>query len=82
MIPVEVIAHFDIDGKITPYRVRYPKDDDMKIVYICRLLNRSINTLAGNPVEVFDCVAKDKSCEVFFALNHEKTVNKWFLTKI
>ena len=79
--PVEVIAHFGTDGIITPYRVKY-EQDDTNVLQIIRILKRDLNTFAGNPIETYDCVAKVKNNKIYFTLNYEKKINKWFLTKL
>ncbi len=81
LIPAEVIAHFDIQGKITPYKIKY-EEDGIRIIQITRLIRRSTNTFAGNYVEVYECAALENNCEVMFVLNFEKKLSKWFLTKI
>ncbi len=81
MIPVEVIAHFDTAGKITPYRIRY-ENEGIEIIQISTLLKRSINTFAGNQVEIFECSAIQERTEYIIILNFEKKLNKWFLTKL
>ena len=80
-IPVEVIAHFDIRGKITPYKIKY-EQDGTNIMYISRLLKRDVNKFAGIQMEVYECAAQKENREILFALNYEKKLNKWFLTKI
>ncbi|MBN2879018.1 MAG: hypothetical protein JXN65_05240 [Clostridia bacterium] len=81
MIPAEVIAHFDTKGIITPYRIKYEKEG-IQIMQISRILKRGVNTFGGNTVEVYDCVAMKEDCEICFALNFEKKLSRWFLTKI
>lgn len=81
IIPVEAIAHFDTDGKITPYKIRY-EEDGIKIVQISRLIRRELNTFAGNPVEVYECIAVKNNREIMFVLNFEKKLGKWFLTRM
>ena len=80
IIPAEVIVHFDTEGKITPYRIRF-EDGGIKIIKISKLLKRTINTFAGNPVEIYECSAQKNGCEILFILNFERNINKWFLSK-
>lgn len=81
MIPAEVIAHFDTEGKVTPYRVRYEKDG-ISIMRVSRLLKRGVSMFSGNTVEIYECAAICEDSEVLFVLNFEKKLNKWFLTKL
>ncbi len=81
LIPAEVIAHFDIQGKITPYKVKY-EEDGIKIIQISKLIKRGLNTFAGNSVEVYECAALQDNREIMFVLNYEKKLSKWFLTQM
>ena len=81
MIPAEVIAHFDTQGIITPYRIRYNLDGK-KIIYVSKLLKRNASFSSGRSVEIFECVGCKDDYEIIFVLNYEKRINQWFLTKL
>lgn len=81
MMPIEVISHFGIDGKITPYRFRYNLNGET-VVKIDSVIKRDVNVFAGNPVQVFSCISHKNGSEIIFELRYEIKKNKWFLAKI
>jgi len=81
MIPAEVIAHFNTNGLITPYRIRY-EHDGKKVLYVSKLLKRNTSMNSGRIVEVFECVGCRGDYEIVFVLNFEKKLSQWFLTKL
>lgn len=81
LIPVEVVVHFDIDGIITPYKIKYTQDSK-KTMTIYKILKHETNTYAGHVIELFECIALTESIELYLTLNYERKINKWFSSKI
>ncbi len=70
MMPIETICHFDKDGRITPYRFRYYKDGET-VVTVDGIISRDVNTFAGNPIYIYQCITRREDKEVQFELKYE-----------
>ncbi len=71
---------FDKDGRITPYRFRYYKDGET-VVTVDGIISRDVNTFAGNPIYIYQCITHRDDKEVQFELKYEGRRNKWYLSK-
>ncbi len=72
--PIEMIAVFDIDGKITPAKFRY----EDKVVRVEKIIKRQKEKLAGNERWVFTCMHQQN---YLYELKYEIDTQKWFLFK-
>ena len=69
---VSVIAIFDEEGKITPYKFKY----NDKPVLILRVMKSYLEKLAGNYRLVFVCIHNEKDV---YELKYELDSYKWYL---
>lgn len=70
--PIDVIAVFDKEGKIKPYKFKY----NDKPVIIHRVMKRYLEKLAGNNRIVFVCIQNERDV---YKLKYEIDSQKWFL---
>ncbi len=80
---IEVIAHFSMDGKLTPYRLKYQTSDERCIVIkINQVMTQQTDFYTGNMIYVYDCSAVINNIEQLFQIKYELKSCKWFLSKI
>lgn len=80
--PIEVVSWFDFEGQITPIRFRIHHDSDESIVYkIHKIMERSFEKPAGNPMWVYTCLSYENNCEKIFVLKYEISTCRWILFK-
>ncbi|MGL4569999.1 MAG: hypothetical protein ACRCVJ_02900 [Clostridium sp.] len=78
--PVQMIAWFDMEGKINPVRFKYEEEDeDCKVVCINRILNREFEKLAGNPMWKFTCSSIVDGVENTYSIKYDLLTNRWLL---
>jgi len=76
--PVDMVVVFSADGTPTPIRFRC----DNKVVKILRVITRNTEKLAGNQMQVIDCVGALNGQEKPLQLKFENRTCKWILFKI
>ena len=80
---IEVIAHFSMDGKLTPYRLKYQISDESSIVIkIDKVMTQQTDFYTGNVIYVYDCRAVINNTESIFQIKYELKSCKWFLSRI
>ncbi|MBN2287502.1 MAG: hypothetical protein JXQ26_03835 [Tissierellales bacterium] len=72
--PVDMIAIFDCQGKITPYKFKY-EDRPVKVDQVIRYYQEK---LAGNIRIVFVCINRGSD---MYELKYELDSHKWYLFK-
>ena len=70
--PIDVIALFDQEGHITPYKFKF-KD---KPVVVHRVMKSYLEKLAGNNRFVFICIHNERDV---YELKYELDSHKWYL---
>ena len=78
MQPIEMIAWFDIPGKLRPIRFRHNGD----VVKVEQILKISEEKLAGNRMTIYDCQSEIHGQMRRFELKYEILTFKWFLFKM
>ena len=78
MQPIEMIAWFDIPGKLRPIRFRY----EGKVVKVEQIIRISEEKLAGNLMKIFECQSEIHGQQKRFELKFEIGTCKWFLYKM
>ena len=80
--PIEMIAHFDKNGKIKPIRFKIEENNICKVVKIEKIISTDKEKLCGNISYVFTCnVIIDgilKICEIKYLIEE----CKWIIFKI
>lgn len=80
--PVEVISWFDYEGHMTPIRFRIVGSNDVEEVYkVQRIVEKSFEKPAGNPMWVFTCVCFEAGVQRLFVLKYELSTCRWILFK-
>lgn len=72
--PVDMIAIFDSQGKIIPFKFKY----ETKIIKVEKIIKYYQEKLAGNKRIVFVCLHDGKD---MYELKYELENHKWFLFK-
>ena len=81
--PIEVISVTDIKGTITPIRFKLINDDESnQVIKIDKVIDRSLEKLAGNNMIIFSCQTLSGNIEKRFELKYELGTCKWMLFKI
>jgi len=78
MTPIEVIAHFDIDGKLRPLRLKL----EGEVVRIDQVVSMTEEKLAGNRMMCFKCQSEIDGVLTPFEIKYELGTCKWFLFKM
>ena len=78
MTPMEVIAHFDINGKLRPLRLRL----EGEAVKIEQVVSMTEERLAGNKMLCFRCQSEIGGELKPFEIKFELNTCKWFLWKM
>ena len=68
---VEMIAHFEEDGKIKPIRFRFKEDDEYKVIKINKIITIEMEKLCGNKMWVYTCSAVVSSMEKIFEIDYD-----------
>ncbi|MGL5354569.1 MAG: hypothetical protein ACRDA5_14845 [Clostridium sp.] len=77
---IQMIAWFDIDGKINPVKFKYEQEeDDTKVISINKILNRDFEKLAGNPMWKLNCSSIIEGIESNYIIKYYLLSNKWLL---
>jgi len=78
MTPIEVIAHFDIEGKPHPLRLKL----EGEAVKIGQVISTTEEKLAGNKMLIFRCQSEVDGELKPFEIKYELGTCKWFLWKM
>ncbi|WP_026888862.1 hypothetical protein [Clostridium beijerinckii] len=79
---IEMIAHFEEDGKIKPLRFKIEEENKCEIIKIGRIINIDLEKLCGNKMWVFTCSSIIGGIEKIFELKYDIEGCKWILFKI
>lgn len=83
MQPIESIVWFTRDGIPHPLRYRILSEDETyQIVKVGRVITRTEEKIAGNPMLVFRCEGEINGMLKQFELKYELHSCRWFLYKI
>ena len=76
---IKMIAWFDEDGKINPMKFKIEGEDEGKVIYINRILNRELEKLAGNIMWKFTCSSIIDGIENVYQIKYDLLASKWLL---
>ena len=82
MKTVEAIAHFDEEGKPTPYRIKVQENEKSVVIKIKKVISFQSTELVGNKLYVYECNALLHEQDRFLQLKYEVKTCRWFLSKI
>lgn len=81
--PIEVVAWFDLSGKINPVRFKITNEDESNsVIKIDRIICIDKEKLAGNNMLVFKCQSIIDGVERIYELKYELSTCRWILFKI
>lgn len=81
-IPVEVITHTDINGKINPIKIKYIENNESKIIKINKVIKTDINKYGGNTNYIYLCNSVMDNKNFYFELSYNISLTKWYIFKI
>lgn len=76
---IKMIAWFDENGKINPMKFKIEGEDEGKVIYINRILNRELEKLAGNIMWKFTCSSIIDGIENIYQIKYDLLASKWLL---
>ena len=76
---IQMIAWFDENGKINPIKFKYEQEEGIKVISINKILNRSYEKLAGNPMWKFTCSSIVDEAEYIYNVKYDLLNGKWLL---
>ena len=79
---IEMIAYFDVTGKIKPIRFRLEEDSRQKVIRISKIIKTDTEKFCGNKMMVYTCSAVINNVEKIFELKYDIEKMKWILFKI
>ncbi len=79
--PVDMLALFDVAGRIHPIRFRLEEDENI-VIKVDEVFSRSFEKKAGIPVYIFDCISNIQGESKAYQLKYEIEESKWMLFKI
>ncbi|MBU3186674.1 hypothetical protein [Clostridium estertheticum] len=80
---IEVVSSTDLNGIITPLRLRLIRDDEsLQVIKVDKVITRAQERLAGNQMIVFTCRSLIGDTEKIYELKYEISTCKWLLWKI
>lgn len=79
--PVDMLALFDVAGRIHPIRFRLEEDERI-VIKVDEIFSRSFEKKAGIPVYIFDCISRINGESRAYQLKYEIEDNRWILFKI
>lgn len=80
MKPIEMIASFNIEGKLRPARYRLVEEN--VVIKIDRIDYIEEEKLAGNKMYIYRCTSIVGGAEKVYELKYEIGTCKWFLYKM
>lgn len=78
---IEVIAHFDIDGSIRPYRFKYETPDGNVVVVIDKIIHSAKSRYGGFFSLVYDCRVTINDIARMIQLRYDIASCKWCISK-
>lgn len=82
MKPINLIAAFNPEGIVTPIKFQLPDGGEVITVKIDRIVDKSSERIAGNPMMVFSCESTIDDVLKTYELKYEVLTQKWYLSKI
>lgn len=76
---VDMIACFDKEGKINPFKFRYEEEDETKVVCVNKVLKREYKKLAGIPMMEFTCSSVIDGVEKRYIVKYDALNFKWIV---
>lgn len=81
--PIDMIALFLHNGSPSPLRFRLENDDkSISVIKVDRIIEKSVEKLAGNNMLVFRCQSLIDGQEKVYELKYEARTFRWILFKI
>jgi len=77
-----MIAWFEKNGQIHPIKFKLTESHEQQVISIQRVQSVQMETLAGNPMYVFDCQSNINGLQRVYQLKYEVKTCKWFLYKM
>lgn len=78
---IEVIAHFDAEGKIRPYRFKYETPDGNIVVTIGKIVHSAKRQDGGYYAFVYDCRVTINNVMRMVQLKFDIDSCKWHISK-
>lgn len=80
---IDVIGNFSKDGTVTPIKFKIEGDDEsFRIIKVDKVLYRTSEKLAGNPMIRFTCQSLINNVNRVYELKLEVMTLKWMLFKM
>lgn len=77
---IQVIAWFDVDGKIHPVKFKYEEENEgCRVICINRIWNREFEKFAGNPMWKFTCSSIIDGLEKNYYIKYDILNSRWLL---
>ena len=77
---IQMIAWFDEKGKINPIKFKYNnEDEENKVIFINKILNRNLEKLAGNLMWKFTCSSVIDGVECIYNIKYDLINGRWIL---
>lgn len=78
--PIQVIAWFDDKGKINPIKFKLEtEEEEIKVIFIDKILNREFEKLAGTPMWKFTCKSLVNGVEQNYKIKYDLLSSKWII---
>lgn len=82
MVPIEVIAKFNLKGQPKPVKFRIEQEHILTEIKVDRIVAQEEEKLVGNRMLVFLCQSMVNGAESLYELKYEVATCKWFLAKM
>jgi len=82
MQPIEMVARFNEEGIPRPVKFKARFEDIPVVIVIDKILLKSEEKLAGNPMLIFRCQSIIDGVLKVYELKYELHTCKWFLYKM
>lgn len=79
---IDVIAIFDPEGKIRPWRFKYDEQDETIVVDVNRLMKREIQKIEGQTYVIFRCQSMIHGRETVYEITFNRDKLVWKLHKV
>lgn len=78
---IQMIAWFDLDGKVNPIKFKYEEEKDgcSKVIIIDKIMKRDLEKLAGNLMWRFTCSSKIDGIESIYEIKYDLINGRWLL---
>lgn len=78
---IQMIAWFDLDGKVNPIKFKYEEETNgcSKVIIIDKIMKREFEKLAGNLMWKFTCSSKVDGIESIYEIKYDLINGRWLL---